>query len=153
MKAFAATLILILGAIVIAGPADQIFIEVAPRFMAYCTDGDGPVSDWLPSRYEAYLDGREHERSNRGHHWEIWTQDGETQRREPVCSRIVPGTKLDTVTVVNTCGKCLRFTVARTNTDGSVNAKEFTMQPNKGRNFRTTPNSKITVDSERDCPE
>ncbi len=146
-------MILILGAIVIAGPDDQTSTEADPRFMAFCTDGDGPISDWVSSRYEAYLDGREHERSNRGHRWEIWTQDGETQRREPVCSRIMPGTKPDTVMIVNTCSKCLKFTIARTNPDGSVNAKEFTMKPNKGRNVRIFPNSKVTVDSERDCPE
>ena len=152
MRSFAAALVLILGTIVVADPARHAGTELVPRFMAFCTDGDGSVSDWLPSRYEAYLEGREHERSFRGHRWEIWTQDGETQRREPVCSRIVPGEKPDSLMVVNVCGKCLRFTVARTNQDGSVNAKEFTIRPGKGRHFRVIPNSKLTVDAERDCP-
>lgn len=153
MKTFAAAVVLILGAIAFAVPLDRTPAESAPRFMAFCADGDGPLSEWVSSRYEAFLDGREHERLNRNHRWEIWVQDGETTRRQSVCSRIKEGTKPETMVVENTCDKCVKFTVARTNADGSVNAKEFTMKPKTGRNFRILPNSKLTVDSERDCPE
>jgi len=153
MRTFVAALTLILVAMAGEISSVQTSAETNSRFMAFCTDGDGALSGWLMSREEALLDGRDHERTTRGHKWEVWTQDGETTSRAAVCSRIVPGEKPDTVSVENACGKCLKFLVARTNADGSVNAKEFTMKPNSRRTFRAVPKSKITVDTERDCPQ
>jgi hypothetical protein len=122
--------------------------------MAFCADGDGAISDWLNTRYEAYLIGREHERAGQSHRFEIWVQQGETApAREPSCALIADGSKPDTMKVQNTCGRCVKFFVTRTTADGDVKSKEFTIKPNKSRHFRKLPGAKITVDSERDCPE
>jgi hypothetical protein len=53
----------------------------------------------------------------------------------------------------NTCGKCVRFTVARTNADGTLKAKEFKIDPKKSRSFRKIPDTTIKVGGERDCSE
>ena len=127
---------------------------VSTHYMAYCLDGDGPLSDWLNTRYEAYLIGREHERASRQHRWEIWVQQGETAPgREPSCALYSDGNKPGTVKVVNTCDRCVRFFVTRTTADGNVKSKEFTIKPKASKHFRKLPGAKITVDSERDCPE
>jgi hypothetical protein len=126
---------------------------VSTRFMAYCTDGDGPISEWVNTRNEAYLAGRDHERGSRQHHWEVWTQQGETVSRPASCAVVSDGTKPDTVKVENNCTRCVKFFVSRTNKDGSVKSREFTISPKKSRHFRKLPDSRITVDSERDCPE
>src|SRR5687768_15961612 len=82
--------------------------DVAPLFQAFCNDGDGPLSGWVDSRYEAYLLGREHERANRGHRWDIRGQSGETVVREPACASLGDGTKPDTMKLDNLCDKCVK---------------------------------------------
>lgn len=123
------------------------------RFMAFCLDGHGSITAWLTTRYDAYLAGREHERQFNDHRWEIWVQDAGTTLREPVCGRISDGSKPDTVKVENTCARCIRFHVTRTNADGSVNAREFNIKSKKSRQFRRTPNSTFNVIAEAECPK
>lgn len=153
MRSLIAALILTLVTCATAVPTASNLPDSNTKYMAFCTDGDGALSTWLMSREEALLDGRDHERTTRGHRWEVWTEDRGTTVRASVCSRIMPGTKPETMVVENACGKCVKFLVARANPDGSVNAKEFTMKPNARRTFRSVPNAKLTVDTERDCPQ
>src|SRR5687768_10574250 len=128
MKAFAIAVVLISGAILFAAPAVN---ETAPFFQAFCVDGDGPLSDWVSSRYEAYLMGREHERSNRGHRWEILVQQGENPvLRIPSCARLSEGSKPNTLKLENLCDKCIKFTVSR-KADGSVKSREIKIEPKK----------------------
>jgi len=126
---------------------------VSARFMAVCADGDGALSDWVNTRNEAYLAGRDHEVNARQHRWEIFVQQGETVSREASCALVADGNKPDTTKVENTCGRCVKFFVSRTGNDGSAKSREFTINPKKSRHFRKLAGSKITVDSERDCPE
>lgn len=126
---------------------------VSTRFMAFCDDGDGALSDWVNTRNEAYLAAREHEVTAKQHRWEILVQQGETVSREPSCALISDGSKPDTLKVENTCGRCVKFYLSKTSEDGSVKSREFTIESKKSRHFRKQPGSKITVDSERDCPE
>ena len=151
MKAFAIPVVLISAAFLFAAaPAGR---EFAPRFQAFCNDGDGPLSDWLMSRYDAYVIGRDHELSNRGHRWEILVQQSEGVARMPVCARLTDGTPPETVRLENTCGKCVKFTVSRTSSNENVKAREIKIDAKKSRLFRKLPNTTIKVEGERDCSE
>jgi len=97
--------------------------------------------------------GREHERANRGHRWDILVQSGETVIRVPTCARLAEGTKPDTMRLDNVCDKCVKFTVSRTSADGTVKRREFKIDPKKSRRFRQLPNTTIKVEGERDCSE
>ena len=81
MRSLAIAVVLISGTIQFAAPPTA---NVAPLFQPFCNDGDGPLSGWLDSRYEAYLIGRDHELANRGHRWDILVQSGETVVRVPI---------------------------------------------------------------------
>jgi len=126
---------------------------VSTRFMAFCTDGDGALSDWVNTRNEAYLAGREHEVTAKQHRWDILVQQGETVSRVPSCALVADGSKPDTIKVENTCGRCVKFFLSKTSEDGSIKSREFTIEAKKSRHFRKTPGSKIAVESERDCTE
>lgn len=126
---------------------------ISTRFMAFCVDGDGALSDWVNTRNEAYIVGRDHERAARQHRWEVWTQQGETATRTPSCALVTDGSKPDMIQVRNTCDRCVKLYLSRTTAGGSVKSREFTFDPKKSRHFRQLPGSKITVDAERDCPE
>lgn len=156
MRSFALLAVVILGINIGSVGADRLSADLLPensQFMAFCVDGEGALSDWQASRYDAYLVGRDHERQFRSHRWELWTRGGISPKREPVCSRITDGEKPNTVKIENVCGKCARFTVSRTNADGSVNAKEFNFKAKKGRMFRKPEGSVVTVFAEQDCPQ
>jgi len=150
MRAFAIAVVLILGTIFLSAASTA---NVAPFYEAFCDDGDGPLSEWVSTRYEAYLAGREHERANPRHRWEILVQSGDTAIRVPTCARLTDISNPEIVQLENTCGKCVRFTVARTNADGTLKAKEFKIDPKKSRSFRKIPDTTIKVEGERDCPE
>ena len=151
MRAFAIAVVLISGAILYAAPAVN---ETAPLFQTFCVDGDGPLSDWLSTRYEAYLIGREHERSNRGHRWEILVHEGDNPvMRIPACGRLTEGSKPNTLKLENLCDRCVKFTVSRTAADGNVKTREITIQPKKGRHFRNIAGTTVNVEGERDCSE
>jgi hypothetical protein len=151
MKAFAIPIVLISAAFLLAAaPAGR---ELAPRFQAFCNDGDGPLSDWLTSRYDAYIIGRDHELSNRGHRWEVLVQQGEGIIRTPVCARLTDGSTPETVRLENACGKCVKFTVSRTSANENVKAREIKIDAKKSRHFRKLPNTTIKVEGERDCTE
>jgi hypothetical protein len=156
MRSFVLAAVVILGTTIGSGGADIHLSNILPEdslYVAFCVDGDGALSDWHSSRFDAYLIGRDHERQFKSHRWELWTRGGATPKREPVCSRVSDGNKPNTVKVENICGKCARFTVARTNADGSVNAKEINFKSKKGRVFRKPEGSVVTVYSEQDCPQ
>jgi hypothetical protein len=150
MRSFAIAVVLISGTILFAATPTA---NVAPFFQAFCNDGDGALSGWLNSRYEAYLIGRDHELANRGHRWDILVQSGETVIRVPTCASLADGTRPDTVRLDNLCGKCVKFTVSRTTADGNVKSKEIKIDAKKSRQFRRLPNATIKVEGERDCSE
>src|SRR5688572_1165206 len=150
MRSLAIAVVLISGTILFAAAPTA---NLAPFFQAFCNDGDGPLSAWLDSRYEAYLLGREHEAANRGHRWDILVQSGETVTRVPTCARLGDGTKPDTMMLENLCDKCIKFTVSRTTADGTVKSREIKIDPKKSRQFRKLPNATIKVEGERDCSE
>ncbi|HVF48275.1 MAG TPA: hypothetical protein VNA17_11975 [Pyrinomonadaceae bacterium] len=150
MRSLAIAVVLISGTILFAAtPASN----VAPLFQAFCNDGDGPLSGWVNSRYEAYLIGRDHELVNRGHRWDILVQSGETVSREPTCARLADGTKPDTIRLDNLCDKCVKFTVSRTTADGTVKSREIKIDAKKSRQFRKLPDAVVKVEGERDCSE
>jgi hypothetical protein len=150
MRSLAIAVVLISGTILFAATPTAM---VAPIYQAFCNDGDGPLSAWLDSRYEAYLIGRDHERANRGHRWDVLVQTGETVIREPACARLQDGTTPDRMVLENLCDKCVKFTVSRTNADGSVKSREITIAAKKSRQFRKLPDATIKVEGERDCSE
>ena len=150
MRSLAIAVVLISGTILFAATPTA---NLAPFFQAFCNDGDGPLSGWLDSRDEAYLLGRDHELANRGHRWDILVQSGETVVRVPTCARLADGTKPDTMMLENVCGKCVRFTVSRTGTDGTVKSKEIMIDGTMSRRFRKLANTTIKVEGVRDCSE
>jgi len=150
MKTFAAAVVLISATLLFSAKPVHI---VSPFYQAFCNDGDGPLSEWLSSRYEAYLIGRDHELLARGHRWDILVQTGATVVREPVCGRITESTKPGILRLENTCDKCTRFTVSRTTEDGNVKAREIKIDAKKSRHFRKLPNATVRVEGERDCTE
>ena len=151
MRAFAIAVVLISGAILYGAPA---VTETAPLFQAFCVDGDGPLSHWVATRYEAYLIGREHERNSRGHRWEILVQEGDSPvLRIPACGRLTEGSTPNTLKLENLCDKCTKFTVSRTTADGNVKAREISIQPKKSRHFRNLAGTTVNVEAEQDCSE
>ena len=151
MKAFVIAVVLVSGAILYAAPAVNV---TPPLFQAFCVDGDGLLSDWVASRYEAYLLGREHERANRGHRWEILVHEGDSPvMRVPACARLTEGTKANTLKLENLCGKCVKFTVSRTAADGNVKTRDITIKPKMSRYFRNLPGTTVNVEGESDCSE
>lgn len=151
MKAFAILVALVSGLVFSAAPAVN---ETNPLFQAFCVDGDGSLSDWVTSREEAYLIGREHERSNRGHRWEILVQQGDNPvLRVPACARLTEDSTQNKLKLENLCGKCIKFTVTRKAADGATKTRDITIQPKKTRYFRNLPDSTVTVDAESDCSE
>ena len=74
-------------------------------FMAFCSDGDGPLSEWVNTRNEAYIAGRDHERSFKGHRWEVLVQAGPGLIRPASCALISDGEKPETVRLGNTCSR------------------------------------------------
>lgn len=122
-----------------------------PRYMAFCLDGDGPLTDWLPQRDDAYSAGRDHERQFRDHRWEVWARSGSKATRVPVCGRISEGDRPDSTKLENTCSKCVRFRVTRMHKDGAENSREFNINGNARRHFRKIADSQIFVMAEGDC--
>jgi hypothetical protein len=153
MKVLATILVLISANLVAGFESPAVPQTVSSRFMAFCVDGDGPLNEWANTRNEAYIAGRDHERTARGHRWEVWVQQGETAAREPSCALVTDGNRPETLKVENTCGRCVKFFVSRTSSDGSVKSREFTVGPNKSRHFRKLAATRLTVDAERECPE
>jgi hypothetical protein len=150
MKTFAIAVVLISGTILFAAAPTR---NTAPFFQAFCNDGDGALTDWLSSRYEVYMAGRDHELAFRGHRWDILVQQGETVIRVPACARLTDGKRPQTVVLENSCGQCVRFMVTRTNADGDVKSREFKLDSKKQRGFRRPAGSVVTVDGERDCSD
>ena len=150
MRSLAIAAVLISGTILFGATPTS---NVATFFQAFCNDGDGPLSGWVDSRYEAYLIGREHERGNRGHRWDVLVQSGETVVRVPACARLGDGSKPDTLRLENSCDQCVTFTVSRTSEDGSVKSRDIKIDAKKSRQFRKLPNATIKVEGERNCSE
>lgn len=120
-------------------------------FMAFCNDGDGPLSEWVSTRNEAYLAGRDHERSFKGHRWEVLVQAGPGLIRPTSCALVSDGEKPETVRLGNTCGQCRKFSVSRRLADGTTKSRMFTVNANSRRYFRKIEGAVITVDGESDC--
>ncbi len=124
------------------------------RFMAFCTDGDGAVSDWVFPREEAFVLGRDHERSHRGHRWEIFVQQGKVAAEGKSCSAVAENPdRPGTMRVMNTCGACRIFRITRRNADGTVRSKEFKLKPGAQRSFLKREDSVVLVESEFECPD
>ena len=123
-------------------------------YMAFCNDGDGPLSSWLTSRSDAFIEGRDHERAHRGHRWDVLVQHGKVARLVPACSAIAEDpARPDTIRVVNTCSSCRIFRVSRRYENGTVKTKQFKLKPQSQRQFLKRPESKIVVESEGECPD
>lgn len=148
MRAFAFAVVLISAAVLF--PATPTVSDAAPFFQAFCNDGDGPVSDWVNSRFDAYVAGRDHELQYRGHRWDILIRDGTVVERVPTCARLSDAPN-DTMKLENTCGKCVKFLVSRTHEDGKVNGREIKIDANKSRQFRKLLKTVIKVEAESDC--
>lgn len=151
MKAFVIVVVLISAVILFAAPAVN---ETNPLFQAFCVDGDGALSDWVTSREEAYLMGRDHERANRGHRWEVLVQQGDNSvLRVPACARLTEDAAQNKLRLENLCDKCVKFTVTRKAADGTTKTRDITIQPKKSRYFRKLPDSIVNVDAESDCSQ
>lgn len=123
-------------------------------YMAFCSDGDGSLSEWATNRDDPLIAGRDHERANRGHRWEILVQHGKVPIRPSSCFAIAEDpARPDTVRIVNTCGTCKIFKVTRRNADGTSKSKEFKVKPKSQRHFLKRPDSEIVVEGEADCPD
>jgi len=122
--------------------------------MAFCTDGDGPLTNWIASRADAAIAGRDHEKANPGHRWEILTQQGRVAADGTGCAAIADDpTRPDTVRVVNTCGACRIIRVSRRYKNGSVKTKEFKIKPKAQKRFLKQPDTEIIVEGEFVCPK
>lgn len=132
-----------------AGPAAP---EQQPRYMAFCTDGDGDLTGWLNSRDEAYMAGRDHEKNTRGHRWEVLVESSGTRTAEH-CSASSPGKREGIMKVENVCSECRIFRVARKMSDGSEKEKDITFQPNAARYFRLLDGSTLNIRREASCPQ
>ena len=122
------------------------------RYLAFCDDGDGPISTWVSNRDEAYLAGREHERANRGHHWTVLTQEATGPRDSDSCAVTMPGRKEGVIRVINTCTECKIFKVSRRSEGEKAVVKEVTFKPNSSRYFRSMTGSVFQIDHEGSCP-
>jgi hypothetical protein len=147
MRAFAIAIVLV-SCLMFLGPVQA----GNANFMAFCLDGDGALSSWVTSRYEAYLSGTEHERTTH-HRWEVWVQEAGGTMHVPVCAKLGDTAKPDTLKLENTCGRCVRFAVSRKNADGSLKRREIKLDANKSRFFRKLPNATVRVEGERDCSD
>lgn len=149
MRVFSIGIVLMSGLLVFAASPVN---PANPMFQAFCVDGDGPLSDWVGSRYEAYLAGRDHERANRGHRWELLVQQGDDPvLRIPSCALVSEGSKPGTLKLENQCDKCVKFTISRTMADGNVKTKDVTIQAKKTRYFRKLSDAVVSVEGESDC--
>src|SRR5688572_10001866 len=146
-----ATSLIVVCVFLSIGPDSSAVSKRNAWFMAFCNDGDGPLSEWVSTRNEAYLAARDHERSFKGHRWELLVQQGETLIRPTSCALISDGEKPETIRLENTCGECRKFVVSRKLADGAVNSKQFTVKANSRRYFRKIDGSVITVDGASDC--
>lgn len=126
---------------------------IGSRHMAFCTDGDGALTEWVELREEAYIAGRDHERANKGHRWEILLQHGKVAMRPSTCAILAEDpSRPDTIKVVNNCGACKVFRVSRRNADGTVKSKEFKVKAKGQRHFLKRPDSEVVIEGETDCP-
>lgn len=150
MRTFAFAVVLISAAILFTAPPAA--PDAAPFFQAFCNDGDGAISDWVNSRYDAYVAGRDHELQHRGHRWDILVQDGTVVTRVPACARLSEAPN-DTMRLENICGKCVKFLVSRTSEDGKINGREIKIDAKKSRHFRKLPKTVIKVEAESDCSQ
>lgn len=123
-------------------------------FMAFCMDGDGPLTGWITSRADALIAGRDHERANRGHHWEVLVQEGRVAVGKPGCAAVADDPQRpDTVRVVNTCTACRIFKISRRYKNGSVKTKEIKIKPGNQKRFLKQPDSEIVILGEFVCPD
>lgn len=143
---------LVLSAFLLSSGGDAAASRQAARYMAFCTDGDGDFSGWLTSRNEAYLAGRQHERENRGHRWEVLVEGSETRPAGEHCSLVTPAKREGTIRVVNVCTECRIFRVSRKMGDEPAREKNITFQANASRYFRTMAGAQFSVLGETSCP-
>ncbi len=67
MRKLAAAALLMIAVVGVGLDSPATSQTVSTRFMAFCMDGDGALSDWVDTRNEAYIAGREHETTARQH--------------------------------------------------------------------------------------
>lgn len=152
MRTFALVSILVCVGVFV--PFDRSASGASDRnwFMAFCNDGDGPLSAWMSTRNEAFLAARDHERAAPGHRWEMLVQHGATSVRPPACALLTDGEKPDTVKLQNLCGDCRTFTISRTTADAVKKTKQFTLKGKGQRHFRKIEGAVISASLEADCP-
>lgn len=152
MRTFAAAAVLLMAGLFFSAGSDAQSASNM-RFLAFCTDGDGELSNWLYNRTDAYLIARDHERATRGHRWEVMVQGVEANAGEGSCALMTPGRRENTVRLQNTCGECRTFRVQRQIGEESATEKEISVQPGGRRYFRAPAGAAINVTEERACDQ
>ncbi len=146
--------VFVLGVVYLAFSVPVLAQAEGEWFMAFCMDGDGPLTEWITSRADAVIAGRDHERANRGHHWEILVQEGRVAVGKPGCAAIADDPQRpDTVRVVNTCDVCRVFKIGRRYKDASVKTKELKIKPKSQKRFLKHADTEIVVQGEFTCPD
>lgn len=150
MRTFAAAFVLLMAGLFFSAGSDAQSASNM-RFLAFCTDGDGELSNWLYNRTDAYLVARDHERATRGHRWDVMVQGVEANPGEGSCALMTPGRRENTVRLQNTCGECRTFKVQRQIGEGPSTEKDITVQPGGRRYFRAPADAKINILEEKGC--
>ena len=150
MRTFTITIILA-AAVLSLGSGSRAGAENL-RFMAFCTDGDGELSGWLTSREEAYMAGRDHERSFRGHRWDVLTINAPPRMGEPSCGVFAESSRENAVILVNTCSECKVFRLRRTVDGKPAKERDVKFKAKSARGFRNQAGWLLTVLGESDCP-
>jgi len=150
MRTLASAVVLI-AALLFPFGSSVVAVRQQPRYMAFCTDGDGDLTGWLTNRDEALMAGRDHEKNTRGHHWEIVTEGNERNRPAERCSATSPGKREGVVRVENVCSECRVFRVSRRGGSEAAREKDITFQPNASRYFRLMDGALLTVRRETGC--
>lgn len=146
------SLILLACALYFSGGGSAVKSEHEARYMAFCNDGDGPVSEWVVTRNDAYQRGRDHELAFRGHRWEILVETAAADFKAPSCALVSDAKRPGILRLENTCGECRVFRVSRRTADGQVKTRDLTVKPNGRRFIRKLENAQVAVEGESSCP-
>lgn len=152
MRTFAAAVVLLMAGLFFSAGSDAQSASNT-RYLAFCSDGDGELSNWLYNRTDAYLIARDHERATRGHRWEVMVQGVEVNRVDGSCSLMTPGRRPNTVRLENTCGECRTFKVRRQIGEEPATEKEISVRPGGRRYFRAPAEALISVLEENACEQ
>lgn len=152
MRTLVSAVVLIAAALLFPLGNSVVAVRQQPRYMAFCTDGDGDLTGWLTSRDEALMAGRDHEKNTRGHRWEIVTEGNDRNRPAERCAATSTGKREGVIQVENVCSECRIFRVSRRAGNEAAREKDITFQPNASRYFRLMDGAQLTIRRETGCP-